>query len=210
MKTFMPGCPALAILVIASAFWMAPSPASPSSGDSHASTATTILRRILLRDDKEPDAAGAAEIFAIVSGVGHDGKARVEIHPMPWLTHDRRWFHPDHPLIDWSRFSAGYVNVQLFEDDGAARHDRLIAPLAETLASVKTWLPGTPLEAARSQVQAMGDLVLAAMRTRAFVNETDYVDSFYVIERGKKYLNQDGAAKNAMLTLEPGVPAARQ
>ncbi|MGF6710201.1 hypothetical protein QFZ41_001165 [Luteibacter sp. W1I16] len=204
MKSVTPGRLALAVLVIGSAFWAIPARAIPSTGDGHASTATTILRRILLRDDKEPDAAGAAEIFAVVSGVGHDGKARVEIHPMPWLTHDRRWFYPDHPLVDWSLFSAGYVNIQLFEDDGAARHDRLIDQLAEVLASLETWLPGSSLAAARSQVQTMGDLVLATMRTRAFLNETDYVDSFYVIERGKKYLNQNGAARNAMLTLEPG------
>jgi hypothetical protein len=174
-----------------------------------AAPSTTILRRILLRDDKEPDVAGGAEIFAVVSGIGADRKAHVEIQPMPWLAHDKRWYHPNQVLIDWSQFSGGYVNVQLFEDDGATQLSELTKRLNELLGSVDTWLVGSPIEAARGDVQKIGELVFAAVRTRAFVNETDYVDSFYVIERGKKYLNHDGAAKNAMITLEPGGSAVR-
>lgn len=162
-------------------------------------TQRSVLRRILLRDDKEPNASGEAEVFAVVSGIGIDGRPRVEIQPMPWLEHDRRWYYPDHVLVDWSRFGTGYVNVQLFEDDGASQYDRMSADIAAAFSVADDWTRDTPLNVVRS----IGEVVMAVLKTRILANETDYVDSFYVIERGKKYLNHNGAGVNAMITIEP-------
>ncbi|PWF65633.1 hypothetical protein CBX98_25510, partial [Vibrio sp. T9] len=50
----------------------------------------TILKRIYLTKDHEPNIQGDADIFAIVSGVGPDGKAQIITKDMPWLDHDKR------------------------------------------------------------------------------------------------------------------------
>lgn len=130
-----------------------------TTGHSPNQETTTMLRRMLLRDDKRPDALGEASIFVVVSGTGHDGKPRTEVHPLPWVKHDRTWYDRSYPLVDWRRFTGGYVTLHIYD-------------------------------------RVPGDAAV-------------HVDAFYVIQPQRKYLLQDGAAGNAVLSLEPGVPSAR-
>lgn len=160
----------------------------------------SILRKIRLADDKEPNIQGDAEIFAIVSGLGADGKPFVKVQDMPWLDRDKTDYSPNMDLVNWAECSAPYVNVQLFEDDADTNFKELAVAL---LKGVTTGLAGFPATAPYAVISKIGELVLGAMESKWFKNNNDYVDSFYVIERGKKYVNHKGAAGNAVVTIEP-------
>ncbi|MDQ7996454.1 MAG: DUF3103 family protein [Luteibacter sp.] len=130
-----------------------------TTGHSPTPEATTMLRRILLRDDKHPNSLGEASIFVVVSGTGQDGKPRTEVHPLPWVKRDRTWYDRSYPLVDWRRFTGGYVTLHIYD--------------------------------------------------RTSGEDVAHVDTFYVIQPQRKYLLQNGAAGNAVLSLEPGAASAR-
>jgi len=45
--------------------------------------------------------------------------------------------------------------------------------------------------------------ILKAMPTSWFANDIDYIDSYYLLQRGQAYQDRMGAANNAKVTLTP-------
>lgn len=148
----------------------------------------TLLKNIHLESDQEPNVQGDAEIFAIVSGVGPDGKAQLITKDMPWLDHDKRWYTPNMDLINWTDYGSNYVNVQLFEEDGNTNFKALAVAVTKAVGSLATVVsPGAPPALIVAGVSKVGAEILNAMDDKWFQNDADYVDSFYVIERGGNY-----------------------
>ncbi|SEM33479.1 Protein of unknown function [Luteibacter sp. UNCMF331Sha3.1] len=167
----------------------------------------TLLKAIRLADDKEPDIQGDAEIYAIVSGVGPDGKAQVITKDMNWLDRDKTWYTPGQDLINWTNYGTNYVNVQFYESDGNTDFKNLGATLANAVGDVSTLVsPGAPAAVLIAGVSKIGAKIIEAMPQSATTNDDDYVDSFYVIERGGNYGTETkplvGAARNAEMVLE--------
>jgi len=160
----------------------------------------SILRKIRLEDDKEKDIMGDAEIFGIVSGLKPDMTPFVKVQDMPWLDKDKTDYKPNMDIVNWAECGAPYVNLQLFEDDDNAN---LLDLGKAILNGVSTGLAAFPATAPYALVGKIGELVLGSIDSKWFKNDTDYVDSFYVIERGKTYTNHGGAAGNATVTIEP-------
>lgn len=52
-------------------------------------------------------------------------------------------------------------------------------------------------------IAEIGGAILKAMPSGWFTNDTDYLDSFYLLQRGKTYTGRMGAANNAQVTLSP-------
>jgi len=168
----------------------------------------TLLKRIYLTKDHEPDIQGDAEIFAIVSGVGRDGKPHLITKDMPWLDHDKRWYTPGMDLINWASYGTNYVNVQLFEEDGNTDFKALAEAVLKAVGDLSLLVaPEAPPALIVTGVTKIANEILKAMPGAWFQNANDYVDSFYVIERGGNYGTEQeplvGARGEAQMVLVP-------
>ncbi|MEG2805956.1 DUF3103 family protein [Stenotrophomonas sp.] len=164
-----------------------------------ASLDLTRLDRIRLADDQEPWALGAAEVFAVVSGlqVGAAAPEMVTV-TLPYLDHDNTDYSPGQPLVVWGNYRFDTANVQLFEDDGDTNYQDLLVALTD---GVKLALGAFAPEYA--VIADIAGAILKAMPTTWFGNDTDYLDSFYLLQRGQAYTDRMGAANNAKVTLSP-------
>ena len=52
-------------------------------------------------------------------------------------------------------------------------------------------------------IAEIGGAILKAMPTSWFANDIDYIDSYYLLQRGQAYQDRMGAANNAKVTLTP-------
>lgn len=168
----------------------------------------TLLKSIYLTNDQEPDIEGDADVFAIVSGIGPDGKAQVITKDMPWLDRDKRWYTPGMDLINWTDYGSNYVNVQLFEEDGNTNFKALAESVIAAVGDLSVLIaPEAPPALIVTGVTKIADQVLKAMPEQWFTNSNDYIDSFYVIERGGNYGTDEkplsGARDNARIVLVP-------
>lgn len=168
----------------------------------------TILSEIWLADDREPNTAFDAEIFAVITGISPEGKVQVITKDMPWLDHDKFWYKPGMDLINWKDFGPSYVNVQLFEDDGDTNFKNLASAVTSAVGDVSLLVsPTAPQALVISGVSKIASKVLDAMDSKWFQNDADYIDSFYVIERGGNYGTHDaplvGARGWAKMVLKP-------
>jgi len=170
-----------------------------SADGASASLDITRLDRIRLNDDQEPWALGAAEVFAVVSGLQVDAtEPEMMTVDMPWLDHDQTDYTPQQPLVIWGNYRFNAANVQLFEDDGDTNYQELLVALA---TGVKTALGAFAPEYA--VIADIAGAILKAMPTSWFANDIDYLDSFYLLQRGQGYTDRMGAANNAKVTLTP-------
>jgi len=170
-----------------------------SADGTQASLDITRLDRIRLADDQEPWALGAAEVFAVVSGlqVGATAPEMVTVD-MPYLDYDGTDYTPQQPLIIWGNYRFNAANVQLFEDDGDTNYQELLVALSN---GVKAALGAFAPEYA--VIADIAGAILKVMPTSWFANDIDYIDSYYLLQRGQAYQDRMGAANNAKVTLTP-------
>jgi len=160
---------------------------------------TTKLDRIRLNNDQEPWISGAAEIFAVVSGVQPDqAKATLTVVDLPYLDHDGTDYTPNQILVYWSEYRYAAANVQLFEHDDNTNYKDLAVALSQGVTAILGAF--APAYAVIGQVATA---ILQAMPANWFSNDDDYVDSFYTLEKGRTYTNYVGAARNATLNMSP-------
>ena len=168
----------------------------------------TILKRIYLTKDHEPNIQGDADIFAIVSGVGPDGKAQIITKDMPWLDHDKRWYTPGMDLVNWTDYGTNYVNVQFFEEDGDVNFKDLAVAVTSAVGDLSVLIsPTAPPALIAAGVSKIASEIIKAMPTSWFKPPVKYIDSFYVIERGGNYGTDErplvGARGEAHMVLTP-------
>lgn len=159
----------------------------------------TVLSKIHLAYDQEPWISGGAEVFAIVSGLSaEDAKPLIRTVDMPYLDYDNITYTPYQDMVSWGDFSLGAVNVQLFEQDDNTNYRDLASALLDAVAALLA-----TKHPQYSFIPKMADAILKAMPAHLFTNDNDYVDSFYLIERGRSYYNLTGAAGNATVSFCP-------
>src|ERR1700712_4102302 len=150
---------------------------------------TTRLDSIRLTDDEEPWISGAAEIYAITSGVIGDNGPELRIVDMPYLDDDGTTYTPHQIVIDWTDYSYQAANIQLFEHDDSTNYQDLVTALITAVGAIGS-LAGKP------QIQAITEIanrIIAAMPASWFSNDDDYVDTFYTIEKTSSYTGYVGA-----------------
>jgi len=160
---------------------------------------TTLLTSIRLADDKEPWISGAAEIYAIVSGVIGSNDPQMVLVDMPYLDNDNTTYSPNQIIINWSNFQYQVANIQLFEHDSNTSYQDLITAIISAVGAGGS-LAGLPV------VQAITDIanrIIAAIPSSVFTNDDDYVDSFYTIEETRTYTGRVGAGNNATISIQP-------
>jgi hypothetical protein len=160
---------------------------------------TTKLTRIRLANDQEPWISGAAEVFAVVSGVQPDqAAATLTIVDLPYLDYDGTDYSPNQILVFWSQYRYAAANVQFFEHDDNTNYQQLAVALSQGVTAILGAF--APAYAVIGQVATA---ILQAMPAGWFANDDDYVDSFYTLEKGRYYTNYVGSANNATVSLAP-------
>jgi hypothetical protein len=160
---------------------------------------TTMLTSIRLADDKEPWISGAAEVYAIVSGVIGSNDPQMTIVDMPYLDNDKTTYSPNQIVINWSGFQYQVANIQLFEHDSNTNYQDLISAIISAVGAAGN-LAGFPVVQAVTEIATR---IIAAIPASVFTNDDDYVDSFYTIEQTKTYSGRLGAGNNATISLQP-------
>ncbi len=163
------------------------------------SIATTKLDRIRLSNDQEPWISGAAEVYAVVSGIQPDqAAAALTVVDLPYLDNDGTDYSPNQILIFWSNYRYAAANVQFFEHDDNTNYQTLAVALSQGVTAILGAF--APAYAVIGQVATA---ILQAMPAGWFSNDDDYVDSFYTLEKGRAYTGYTGVANNATVSLSP-------
>ena len=162
---------------------------------------TTKLDRIKLNNDEEPWISGAAEIYAITSGIkNNNNEAEVKIIPMYYLDHEGTTYYTNQIMLFWEDYKYQAANIQLFEKDDNYNFKELVKPIIDGIFQIVGTVTG------QSWVNTLGQIagaILQVMPDEWYINNDDYVDSFYTIEKNRTYSNHRGARGNATVTLSP-------
>jgi hypothetical protein len=143
--------------------------------------------------------SGAAEVYAIASGVVGDNAPQLRIVELPYLDNDGTTYTPNQIILDWNDYAFQAANLQLFEHDDNTSYQQLVTALVTAIGAVGS-LAGYPAVQAITEI---ANRVIAAMPAGWFANDDDYVDSFYTIEKTRSYVGLVGAGRNATVTLQP-------
>ena len=173
------------------------SPVSPRN----AGLETTKLDKIRLNNDEEPWISGAAEVYAITSGIKDAGnKPEIKIIPMYYLDYDGTDYYPNQILLFWDDYKYQAANIQLFEKDDNVNYKSLVSTIVSGVFQIIGTVSTQPWVNVLGQVAGA---IIQAMPDSWYTNNDDYVDSFYTIEKNKSYNNYYGARGNARVNLSP-------
>lgn len=162
---------------------------------------TTKLDKIRLNNDEEPWISGAAEIYAITSGIKNAGNdPEIKIIPMYYLDHEGKDYYPNQVLLFWEDYKYQAANIQLFEKDDNHNYKNLVSVIVDGVFKIIGAVSAQPWVSVLGQVAGA---IIQAMPDEWYTNSDDYVDSFYTIEKNKHYTDHIGAAGNAKATFSP-------
>ncbi|WP_440120908.1 DUF3103 family protein [Tenacibaculum sp. Ill] len=162
---------------------------------------TTKLDKIRLNDDEEPWISGAAEVYAVTSGIKDDqNNPEIKVIPMYYLDHDDTDYYPNQILLFWDDYQYQAANIQLFEKDDNTNYKDLVSAIVNGVFQIIGAVSTQPWVSVLGQVAGA---ILQAMPDSWYTNNDDYVDSFYTIEKNKSYYNYYGARRNAKVNLSP-------
>ena len=164
---------------------------------------TTMLDKISLTDDKEPWVKGAAEIYAVTSGIRDvNGKKEPEVSiiGMPYLDYSGQGYSPNQIMLFWDDYSYQAANIQLFEQDSQYNYKELTKILVDGVTTIAGIISQQPWIPALGKIASA---IVEAMPNDWYTDNDDYVDSYYTIMKGKTYIDHSGAANNAKVNLSP-------
>jgi hypothetical protein len=160
---------------------------------------TTRLDGIWLDNDEEPWISGAAEVYAITSGVLPGNQPQIQVVDMPYLDNEHHTYYPQQIVLDWANYSYGVASVLLYEHDDNTNYKQLVTVLISAVGAGAS-LAGYPQVTAVTEI---ANRIVAAMPDDWFTNDDDYVDSFYTIEKTRGSGGRWGAAGNAWISYTP-------
>ncbi|MGC7893426.1 MULTISPECIES: DUF3103 domain-containing protein [Vibrio] len=174
-----------------------------SSDNSAEPVSTTVLKKIRLADDKEPWISGAAEIYAIVTGINPSrDEPTIDLVEMPYLDYDKQDYFPNQVMIQWSRYRWGAADLILMEQDDGTDYKELAKLLVKVAEEVLKLIPDPEVQAYAIIPQITGKII-DAIPDGLLVNDDDYVDVFYTLMQDTSYVDHPGASGNAVATFEP-------
>jgi len=164
---------------------------------------TTKIEKIRLNDDKEPWIKGAAEIYAITSGVRGDSnskEAEIAIVAMPYLDYKDENYYPNQIILFWDDYSYQAANIQLYEQDSNYNYKELVGIIVDGVFEITGILTAEPWVSALGKIASA---IIQAMPDNWYSDDDDYVDSYYTVMKDQSYTNYYGAANNAKITMKP-------
>lgn len=164
---------------------------------------TTVLKTIRLEDDKEPWISGAAEVYAIVTGVNPSrDEPTLDIVDMPYLDYDKTTYYPNQVMIHWERYRWGAADVILMEQDDGTNYKELALKLNDVANDILAATPDLEVQAYRVVTKITGKII-EAIPDGWLTNDDDFVDVYYTLLKDRTYQDQYGAGGNATATWEP-------
>lgn len=164
---------------------------------------TTKINKISLTKDQEPWIKGAAEIYAITSGLrgsSNNKIAEINIVAMPYLDDDNKDYYPNQVILFWDDYAYKAANIQLYEQDSNYNYKDLVKIITQGVFDITGILTAEPWVSALGKVAVA---IIEVMPDEWYTDDDDYVDSFYTIEKDKTYTNYFGAAGNAKMSMSP-------
>ncbi|SEC83567.1 Protein of unknown function [Tenacibaculum sp. MAR_2009_124] len=162
---------------------------------------TTKLDKIRLNHDEESWILGAAEVYAITSGIrSEDNSPEIKVITMEYLDHEGTDYYPNQILLFWDDYQYQAANIQFFEKDDSGNYKELTQTIINGVFQILGTVATQPWVNVLGQVAGA---ILEAMPEEWFRNDDDYVDSLYTIEKNKSYTNYFGARGNAKVNLSP-------
>ncbi|WNJ97184.1 DUF3103 family protein [Vibrio ruber] len=159
----------------------------------------TKLTKISVKDTHEPWVKGPAEIYSLVTGVLTDNKPQVIAVEMPYLDDKEATYYPNQIVINWSAYDYRVVDMLMYEHDSGTNYKTLVQALVSAIGAAGS-LAGWPPSSAIAEIT---NRVIAAMPDSVFVDDDDFVDACYTLERGKSYADFHCSADNAAISMEP-------
>ena len=157
------------------------------------------LTSIHLKDDKEPWILGAAEVYAVTSGLRDDeNAAQIQIIPMTYLDYKETTYNANQIMLYWDDYAYEAANIQFFEQDSNTSYKELTQNIVNTVGEQAGELSQEPWVSALS---SLANVIVAALPDQWFTNDDDEVDYFYAIEK-KDYTDYSGAAGNATISIK--------
>ncbi|MGW0432837.1 DUF3103 family protein [Micromonospora sp. NPDC003197] len=167
-----------------------------ASATSVGTTATgywaTKVTSIQVADVKEPWIKGKAEIFNLVGGFGLDGKVKIDAVQMPYLDKANQTYYPNQLLVHFNGYKYNLADIVMMEDDGDTNYQTLITALVTALLTIVDGGMYIPL----------ANAILEAVPTSWYVDDPDYVDSWYTLSKTSSG-RLNGAAGNGWMTVTP-------
>lgn len=164
---------------------------------------TTKLTKIRLKWDEEPWIKGAAEVYAITSGLrGTDNHKEPEISiiGMPYLDYEEENYYPNQIMLFWDDYAFQAANIQLFEQDSNYNYKELVGIIVDGLFDIATILYAEPWIPALGLVASA---IIEVLPDAWYTDDDDYLDSFYTIMKNETYTNYMGAGNNAKVNMVP-------
>ncbi|MEH6459619.1 DUF3103 family protein [Chitinimonas sp. JJ19] len=160
---------------------------------------TAKLDRISVKDDQEPWISGAAEVYALVSGVQPDqAKAQIVAVDMPYLDYSGTTYNPNQILIQWADFRYAAANVLFYEHDDNTNYKDLVLALTSGVEKILgVFKPEFAI------IATVANAIVQAMPSHWFANDDDYMDAFYTLEKNRAYTDWAGVGGNVVMTLTP-------
>ncbi|WP_038180272.1 DUF3103 family protein [Vibrio rhizosphaerae] len=159
----------------------------------------TKLTKVSVKDTKEPWIKGPAEIYSLVTGVVTNNKPQVIAVEMPYLDYKETNYYPNQIVINWSAYDYRVVDLLMYEHDSGTNYKTLVQALVSAIGAAGS-LAGWPPSSAVAEIT---NRVIAAMPDSVFVDDDDFVDACYTLERGKSYADFHCSADNATISMEP-------
>lgn len=174
-----------------------------AAGFAAAATGTgqcTKLTRAWVDEDEEPWIKGAAETYALVSGIDPSvAKPVISVVDMPWWDYDLKAYYPNQIVIFWDGYRWGAANINLYEHDDGTNYQTVLNGILQAVTQAMN-LAGA---GAYSWIPQVANAIIQAMPAEWFTDDDDYVDVFYTVEKGRYYSWLYGASGNAHINLAP-------
>ena len=164
---------------------------------------TAKISNIRLNNDQEPWIKGAAEIYALVSGIDPSiADPEIRLVDMPYLDHDGTTYYPNQILIFWYNYRYNAANVNFYEHDSGTNYQDLLSAVLSGVSSILGAF--APEYAIIAQV---ANAIIQAMPASFFTDDDDYVDTLYTIDTddltSSSGRTNNGAGGNVTMKLVP-------
>ncbi len=147
---------------------------------------TLMLETVKFKDVSEPWAAGAAEIYVIVTYYGSDGQVKADIVELDPVDETNTVYNLHQIIHTWTANRYTIVNLVFFEHDSGDYSSVATAAVTAASTAATTLIDPTMTTAAAvaPAVSQLASAIVTSMDSSVWTNDDDYLDTLNTVERG--------------------------
>jgi hypothetical protein len=145
-----------------------------------------MLNSLEFADDHEPWIKGAAEVYAVISYIGKDGKGASEIVELPSVDYDGQRYELRQIVHFWPKNRYQIANIAFFEHDSGYNYAELTKIFITAATSIVTSIidpTQTTTIAIAGIVGQLAGKIVDALPSGTFTDDDDYMDTINTIEK---------------------------